>query len=76
GYFSAGVEVVLMRSMVRGQEDRMSSGVGCFEQLKAILEYRGVSDLDIPVLALGIKADNAAIVQRLPTQEDIPDDLQ
>lgn len=56
GYFQAGVEVVPMRSFVRGW---MSTGIGCFEQVKAILEYRGVSDRDIPVLVLGVGASVA-----------------
>lgn len=33
---------------------RMSTGVSYFEQIKADLEARGVADLDIPVLILGI----------------------
>lgn len=51
GYFHAGVEVVPMRSFVRGH---MSTGIGCFEQIKAILEYRGESNRDVPVLLLGV----------------------
>jgi len=54
GYFDAGVEVVPMANFRRGQ---MSTGIGCFEQIKAILEYRGASDLDIPVLILGVSPD-------------------
>lgn len=52
GKIVAGVEVVPMASM-RGKKN-MSTGIGCFEQIQAILEQRGPSDLDIPVLLLGI----------------------
>jgi hypothetical protein len=60
GYFTAGVEVVPMAKFRRGQ---MSTGIGCFEQIKALLEYRGVSDLDIPVLILGIAPDIVGVEQ-------------
>jgi len=54
-YFIAGVEVVPMASF-RGSR-QMSSGIGCFEQIKNMLELRGASNLDIPVLILGIAPD-------------------
>jgi len=60
GYFTAGVEVVPMAKFRSGQ---MSTGIGCFEQIKALLEYRGVSNLDIPVLILGIAPDEIGIEQ-------------
>jgi len=47
-----GVELVSMRSMA----SEMSTGVSYFEQIKADLEYRGVANLDIPTLVLGIDA--------------------
>jgi hypothetical protein len=73
-YFSAAVEVVPMRIFVRGQ---MSSGIGCFEQIKAILEYRGVSDLDIPVLLLGIAADLTGPAQgALLTDQEVAPDVE
>lgn len=56
-HFSVGVEVVPMHSFSR--RGVMSSGIGCFEQIKVMLEERGVSDLDIPVLVLGIAPDIA-----------------
>jgi len=34
--------------------NHMSSGVSYFEQIKTDLEYRGTSNIDIPVLVLGI----------------------
>jgi len=45
-----GIEIVPMLSMA----NEMSTGVSYFEQIKSDLEYRGVADLDIPVLVLGV----------------------
>jgi hypothetical protein len=73
GYFSAGVEVVPMRRFVRGQ---MSTGIGCFEQIKAFLEQRGASNLDIPVLVLGIAPDEIGREEPELMQEDMPPDMQ
>ena len=50
GIIDGGVEVVPMKSMA----DKMSSGVSFFEQFKTDLEMRGVADIDIPVLIIGI----------------------
>lgn len=50
GIIDCGVEVIPMLSMAR----EMSTGVSYFEQMKTDLEYRGESDIDIPVLILGI----------------------
>ncbi len=47
---NAGVEIVPMRRLAL----EMSTGVSYFEQMKADLESRGVADLDIPVVILGI----------------------
>lgn len=66
GKIDCGIEIVPMKSLSTGnlaqtviveQETtgyRMSTGVSYFEQIKADLETRGVADLDIPVLILGI----------------------
>lgn len=52
----AGVEIVPMRRMTaKGQ---MSTGVSYFEQMKGDLETRGIADLDIPVIVLGIDSDS------------------
>ncbi|MEA3349269.1 MAG: BglII/BstYI family type II restriction endonuclease [Chloroflexota bacterium] len=51
-----GVEIVPVKDMA----DRMSSGVSYFEQFVWDLERRGVADIDIPVLILGILPDNVA----------------
>jgi len=48
----AGVEIVPVKRFA----DKMSTGVSYFEQIAWDLEKRGVSDIDIPVLILGIDA--------------------
>ena len=50
GIIDAGVEIVAMKSM----QKNMSTGVSFFEQFKTDLEMRGVADIDIPVLIVGI----------------------
>ena len=50
GYIKAGVEIVPVKQFA----EEMSSGVSYFEQFVWDLEQRGVSDIDIPVLILGI----------------------
>jgi hypothetical protein len=52
GIIDSGIEIVPMLSLA----DEMSTGVSYFEQIKTDLEYRGVSDIDIPILILGIDA--------------------
>ena len=65
GHIQAGVEIVPMKAFVR----EMSSGVSYFEQFVWDLEKRGVSNIDIPVLILGIAADwEKEPVQKLPEQ--------
>ena len=48
----AGIEIVPMKDFA----DHMSTGVSYFEQFAWDLEHRGVSNIDIPVLILGIAA--------------------
>lgn len=48
----AGIEIVPIKDFA----DNMSTGVSYFEQFVWDLEHRGVSDIDIPVLILGITA--------------------
>ncbi len=50
GFIDAGVEIV----PVKGFADEMSTGVSSFEQFQWDLDHRGVADIDIPVLILGI----------------------
>ncbi len=50
GFIDAGVEIVPIKNFA----DEMSTGVSYFEQFIWNLEKRGVSNIDIPVLILGI----------------------
>lgn len=50
GIIECGVEIVPMLAMA----NEMSTGVSYFEQIKCDLEYRGESNIDIPVLVLGV----------------------
>ena len=50
GHIDCGVEIVPVKSFADG----MSSGVSYFEQFVWDLQTRGVADIDIPVLILGI----------------------
>lgn len=50
GIIKAGIEVVPVRHMTQS----MSTGVSYFEQIVWDLENRGVSNLDIPVLIIGV----------------------
>jgi len=50
GIIDCGVEIVPMLSMAK----EMSSGVSYFEQIKSDLEYRGISNIDIPTLIIGV----------------------
>jgi hypothetical protein len=53
GIIDTGIEIV----PVHGFTQDMSTGVAYFEQFTWDLEQRGVGDIDIPVLILGIDAD-------------------
>lgn len=50
GHVCAGIEIVPVREIA----DQMSTGVAYFEQFVWDLERRGESDIDIPVLVIGI----------------------
>jgi len=52
GYIDTGVEIVPVKNFA----DNMSTGVSYFEQFAWDLQARGVADIDIPVLILGIDA--------------------
>lgn len=49
-YIDAGIEIVPVKALA----DEMSSGVSYFEQFVWDLEKRGVSNIDIPVMIIGI----------------------
>ena len=53
GAINCGVEIVPVKALA----NEMSTGVSYFEQFVWDLEHRGVSDIDIPVLIIGIDTD-------------------
>jgi len=55
GFIDAGVEIVPVKSFA----DEMSTGVSYFEQFVWDLDKRGVADIDIPVLVLGVDCSSA-----------------
>jgi len=50
GVIDVGIEIVPLKDFA----DEMSTGVSYFEQIVWDLEHRGVADIDIPVLILGV----------------------
>ena len=52
GHIDCGIEIVPVKAFA----EEMSSGVSYFEQFIWDLESRGVSDIDIPVMIIGIDA--------------------
>jgi len=50
GLTDIGIEIIPMK----GLQDHMSTGVSYFEQVVWDLEARGVADIDVPVLIIGI----------------------
>lgn len=60
GFIDTGVEIVPMKEFA----DEMSTGVSYFEQFVWDLEQRGVADIDIPVLVLGICANPGLSVKK------------
>ncbi len=52
GHIDRGVEIVPTKQFA----DQMSTGVSYFEQIVWDLEHRGVADIDVPALILGIDA--------------------
>lgn len=50
GYIQAGIEIVPVKELA----DQMSTGVSFYEQFVWDLEHRGESDIDIPVLVMGV----------------------
>jgi hypothetical protein len=50
GYIDTGIEIVPVKALT----DKMSSGVSYFEQFVWDLEQRGTSNIDTPVLVIGI----------------------
>ena len=52
GYIDTGIEIVPVKALA----DEMSSGVSYFEQFVWDLDRRGISNIDIPVMIIGIDA--------------------
>jgi len=52
GVIDTGIEIVPVKNFA----DEMSTGVSYFEQFAWDLEHRGISNIDVPVLILGIDA--------------------
>jgi len=52
GLIDTGIEIVPVKNFA----EEMSTGVSYFEQFAWDLEHRGTSNIDIPVLILGIDA--------------------
>ena len=60
GLITCGIELVAMHSLI----PNMSTGVSSFNQIEMDLKARGVSNLDIPILIIGIEctpAENAGV---------------
>ena len=53
-HIDTGIEIVPVKALA----DEMSSGVSYFEQFVWDLEKRGVSNIDVPVLIIGINISN------------------
>lgn len=60
GFIDTGIEVVPVKRFAL----QMSSGVSYFEQFVWDLEQRGVADIDVPVLILGIDSELPNNVKR------------
>jgi Restriction endonuclease BglII len=66
-FIDAGVEIVAVKQFT----SEMSSGVSYFEQFVWDLENRGVSNIDIPVLVLGVATENLPEPVVIDTQEEL-----
>jgi hypothetical protein len=68
GLIECGIEIVATSGM------KLSTGVSLFHQIANDLKYRGVADLDIPTLILGIGLTDAEILAEptMPRQKDCP----
>lgn len=64
GVIDAGIEVVPCKNFAL----QMSSGVSYFEQFVWDLEHRGVSNIDVPVLILGIASESEGSGKRVRTK--------
>ncbi len=60
GFIDTGIEIVPVKPFA----EEMSSGVSYFEQFVWDLEHRGISNIDIPVMILGIESDLVKIIPK------------
>ncbi len=67
GYIDTGVEIVPIKQFA----DHMSTGVSYFEQFVWDLEKRGISDIDIHVLILGIQSQPHQVVAHKIKTKDL-----
>lgn len=67
GVIDYGIEICPMASML----PHLSSGIGAFEQVIWDLKYRGSTDIDVPVLVLGIESE-AFYTDRIQQQVAVP----
>jgi len=65
-FIKVGVEILPVKSMVR----QMSSGIGHFQQLITDLHHRGVADIDLPLMVIGVAPDKDIISPSIPIQEE------
>jgi hypothetical protein len=65
GFIDTGIEIVPIKSFA----EHMSTGVSYFEQFVWDLNARGVSNIDIPVLILGI-SDDASFNERMKQDQE------
>ena len=54
GLIDCGIELVLSHNMIKD----VSTGIGSFKQIARDMRERGVADLDIPTLVIGIECTN------------------
>jgi len=66
GVIKAGIEIVPIKAFAAS----MSTGVSYFEQFVWDLEHRGVADIDVPVLVLGVMSSTTP--QVLPENVEMP----
>jgi len=59
GLIDCGIEIVAMPSLI----PNMSTGVSSYAQIVMDLKARGVADIDIPVLIIGIECTEAEIIE-------------
>jgi len=68
GHIDSGIEIVPVKALAL----EMSTGVSYFEQFVWDLENRGVADIDIPVLILGVDADEPTTAQKAVPALSVP----